>query len=90
VKEFWIYTLLRIALFLASLGIVIGVWAIIAGGVASGALLWAVVIAFLMSGMGSYFLLNHQREALARRVQTRAEAMTAKVDEMRAKEDSDD
>lgn len=89
-KEFWIYTLLRIALFLASLGIVIGVWAIIAGGVASGALLWAVVIAFLMSGMGSYFLLNHQREALARRVQTRAEAMTAKVDEMRAKEDSDD
>ena len=53
-------------------------------------MLWAVVIAFLMSGMGSYFLLNHQREALARRVQTRAEAMTAKIEEMRAKEDVDD
>jgi ABC-type bacteriocin/lantibiotic exporter with double-glycine peptidase domain len=86
VKEFWIYTLLRIALFLASLGIVIGVWFMIAGAVP---LLWAVVIAFLMSGMGSYFLLNHQREALARRVQTRAEAMTAKVEEMRSKEDAD-
>ena len=86
-KEFWIYTLLRIVLFLASLGIVIGVWFLIAGSVL---VLWAVVIAFLMSGMGSYFLLNHQREALARRVQTRAEAMTAKVDEMRSKEDSDD
>ena len=86
-KEFWIYTLLRIVLFLASLGIVIGVWFLIAGSVL---VLWAVVIAFLMSGMGSYFLLNHQREALARRVQTRAEAMTAKVDEMRAKEDTDD
>jgi ABC-type bacteriocin/lantibiotic exporter with double-glycine peptidase domain len=86
VKEFWIYTLLRIVLFLASLGIVIGVWFLITG---SAPLLWAVVIAFLMSGMGSYFLLNHQREALARRVQTRAEAMTAKVEEMRSKEDAD-
>ena len=42
-----------------------------------------------MSGMGSYFLLNHQREALARRVQTRAEAMTAKMEEMKSKEDAD-
>jgi mannitol-specific phosphotransferase system IIBC component len=87
VKEFWIYTLLRVALFLASLGIVIGVWFMIAGSVP---VIWAVVVAFLMSGMGSYFLLNYQREALARRVQTRAEAMTAKMDEMRAKEDVDD
>jgi hypothetical protein len=86
VKEFWIYTLLRIVLFLASLGIVIGVWFLIAGSVP---VLWAVVIAFLMSGMGSYFLLNHQREALARRVQTRAEAMTAKMEEMKSKEDAD-
>ena len=29
-------------------------------------MLWAVVIAFLMSGIGSYFLLNRPREALAR------------------------
>jgi mannitol-specific phosphotransferase system IIBC component len=90
VKEFWIYTLLRVVLFAASLGIVIGVWAIIAGGLAGGALIWAIVIAFLMSGMGSYFLLNHQREALARRVQVRAERMTAKMEEMRSKEDVDD
>jgi hypothetical protein len=87
VKEFWIYTLLRIVLFLASLGIVVGVWFAIAGSVP---VLWAVVIAFVMSGLGSYFLLNRQREALARRVQTRAEAMTTKIDEMRAKEDVDE
>lgn len=86
-KEFWIYTLLRIVLFLASLGIVVGVWFLIAGSVP---VLWAVVIAFLVSGTGSYFLLNRQREALAQRVQTRAEAMTSKMDEMRAKEDVDD
>jgi len=87
VKEFWIYTLLRVVLFLASLGIVIGVWFMIAG---RAPVIWAVVIAFLMSGLGSYFLLNHQREALARRVQTRAEAMTGKIEEMRSKEDADD
>ena len=86
-KEFWIYTLLRVVLFVASLGIVVGVWFLIADSVP---VLWAVVIAFLMSGMGSYFLLNRPREALARRVQTRAEAMTAKMDEMRAKEDAED
>ncbi len=86
-KEFWIYTLLRVVLFLASLGIVIGAWVLATGQVP---LLWAIIIAFVMSGIGSYFLLNHQREALARRVQTRAETMTAKMDEMRAKEDADD
>ena len=35
-------------------------------------MLWAVVIAFVVSGLGSYFLLNRQREALARRVDERA------------------
>src|SRR5262249_37620639 len=67
VKEFWIYTLLRVVLFLASFGIVVGVWFLIAG---EAQLLWAIVIAFLMSGLGSYFVLDRQREALARRVQT--------------------
>ena len=70
VKEFYIYTGLRIALFLGSFGIVVGLWFAITG---QAPILWAVVIAFVVSGMGSYFLLNRQREALARRVQTRAE-----------------
>ncbi|GAA4700920.1 DUF4229 domain-containing protein [Nocardioides conyzicola] len=85
-KEFWIYTLLRLALFLGSLGIVIGIWFLVDDHVP---ILLAVIIAFLMSGVGSYFLLNHPREALARRVETRAEAMTAKIDEMKSKEDAD-
>ena len=85
-KEFWIYTLLRVVLFFGSLGIVIGVWFLIDDQVP---ILLAVIIAFLMSGVGSYFLLNRPREALARRVETRAEAMTAKIDEMKTKEDVD-
>jgi uncharacterized membrane protein len=84
VKEFWIYTVMRLALFVGSLGIVIGVWILVDDEVP---ILWAVVIAFLLSGVGSYFLLDRPREALARRVQERADRMAAKVEEMRSKED---
>jgi hypothetical protein len=87
VKEFWIYTALRFLLFVGSLGIVVGVWFVLADSVP---VVWAVVVAFVFSGIGSYFLLNGPREALARRVETRAERMTAKIEEMRAKEDVDD
>lgn len=86
-KEFWIYTALRFLLFVGSLGIIVGVWFLLADSVP---ILWAVVIAFVFSGVGSYFLLNRPREALARRVQTRAERMTAKIEEMRTKEDTDE
>lgn len=85
-KEFWVYTLLRLVLFLASLGIVIGAWALIAG---EFNLVIAVIIAFVLSGIGSYFLLDPQREAFARRVQSRAERASAKLEEMRSKEDAD-
>ena len=85
-KEFWVYTGLRIALFLASLAIVAGIWAVAADEVN---LVWAVVIAFLVSGVGSFFLLNRQREAFAQRVEVRAQKASAKIEEMRSKEDAD-
>jgi ABC-type bacteriocin/lantibiotic exporter with double-glycine peptidase domain len=87
VKEFWVYTGLRILLFLASLAIVVGVWFLIAGEVP---LFWAVIIAFLVSGIGSYFLLNIPRARFAQRVELRAERMSSKIEEMRTKEDADD
>jgi hypothetical protein len=86
VKEFWIYTGLRVLLFLGALAVVAGIWAATAGEVP---ILWAVVIAFLVSGVGSYFLLARQREAFARRVESRAQKATAKIEEMRSKEDAD-
>jgi CHASE1-domain containing sensor protein len=51
--------------------------------------LWAVVIAFVMSGLASYFLLNRQREAFARRVERRAERMQERIEQMKSKEDVD-
>lgn len=86
VKEFWIYTLARIALFLVTWGAVTGAWVLIAGEVSPGLTL---IIAFIISGVGSYFVLGKQREALAQRVQVRAETATAKVEQQRAKEDVD-
>ncbi|WP_344153165.1 DUF4229 domain-containing protein [Nocardioides koreensis] len=86
-KEFVVYTALRIVLFLASLAVVIGVWMLLADNVP---LTWAVVVAFVVSGLGSYFLLNRQRAAFARRVEERADRATAKFEEMKAREDSDD
>ena len=85
-KEFVVYTLMRIGLFVASLFVVFGVWMLLADQVP---VLWAVVIAFVMSGVASYFLLNRQREAFARRVERRAERMQERFEQMKSKEDVD-
>jgi multisubunit Na+/H+ antiporter MnhC subunit len=86
VKEFVVYTAMRIGLFVTSLVVVIGVWMLIADQVP---VLWAVVIAFAMSGVASYFLLNRQREAFARRVERRAERMQERFERAKSREDAD-
>jgi hypothetical protein len=85
-KEFWVYNLLRIGLFLIWLVTILAVWAVIAGSVP---ILWACVLAMLLSGVTSYFVLGPQRAALARRVELRAQRMTAAFEEHKAKEDVD-
>ncbi len=85
-KEFWIYTALRGAVFVASLGVVAGVWMLASDEVP---LLWVVVIAFGVSGIASYFLLDRQRQAFARRVEARAARASAAFEASRSKEDAD-
>jgi hypothetical protein len=87
VKEFVVYTALRIVLFLASFGVVVGVMALVSDG--RYHLFWAVVLAFLVSGVGSYFILDRQREAFARRVEDRAARAAAAFEERKAREDQD-
>jgi hypothetical protein len=86
VKEFVIYTALRILLFAASLALVIGGWLAFDRTVP---LALAFLVALLLSGVGSYFLLNHYRERFAQVVQRRAERATAAFEELNAKEDAD-
>ena len=83
-KEFWIYTLLRLGLFLASGAIVFGIWFVVTEDVP---VVWVVVIAFVISGVASYFLLERQREAFAAKVQGRAAKVSQRFEEQRSKED---
>jgi len=85
VKEFVVYTVLRIVLFLASFGVVVGIMALALGGRYN--LFWAVILAFLISGIASYYILDRQREAFARRVETRAAKAAAAFEERKARED---
>ena len=82
-----VYTFLRIVLFLASFGIVVGIMALAFGGRYN--LFWAVILAFLISGIASFFILDRQREAFARRVEARAARASAAFEERKAREDSE-
>jgi hypothetical protein len=86
VKEFWIYTALRVGLFVGSFSVVFGIWFLLADEVP---LVWCIVIAFAISGVASYFLLERQREAFAVKVEGRAGKVAEKLEESRAKEDRD-
>lgn len=85
-KEFWIYTLMRLGLFFGSGAIIFGIWFVATGDVP---LLWVIVIAFAVSGVGSYFLLQRQREEFAAKVEGRAAKAAQKFEAERAKEDAD-
>jgi len=87
VKEFVVYTAMRLVLFLASFGVVVGVMALVLDGRYN--LFWAVILAFLVSGVASYFILDRQREAFARRVESRASRASAAFEQHKAREDQD-
>lgn len=85
-KEFAVYTALRLVLLLAALALVIGIWGLFTDSVP---LVWAVVIAFVVSGIASYFVLERSRAAFARKVEARAARASAAFEEMKSREDSD-
>jgi hypothetical protein len=86
VKEFVVYTLLRLLLFVASVAVVAGLWLAVADSVP---VMWVLLIALAVSGVASYFLLNRQRESFARRVDDRARRATAAFEAHKAREDVD-
>lgn len=84
VKDFVIYTLMRVLLFVATAAIVFAIWALVADSVP---IVWVIVVAFIISGIGSFFLLNPQREALAKRVEGPASKVGERYERMRSSED---
>lgn len=85
-KEFWVYTGLRLLLFAASVAVVGGLWIAVTG---SANLLAVLVIALVVSGVASYVALGRQRSALARHVDERARRASRRFDELKAREDVD-
>ena len=87
-KDFVIYTLARIGLFVASYALIAGVWMLVTGG-DRVPLLWPLVLAAVVSAVASYYLLKGPRARFAARVDARATTMARRFEESRAKEDRD-
>jgi Protein of unknown function (DUF4229) len=89
VKEFFVYSVARLGIFAASYAIVAGIWLLVTGG-EEVPLLWPLLLAMLISAIGSVYLLRGPRHRFAAKVDERATRATRKFEEMRAKEDTDD
>jgi len=85
-KEFVVYTAMRLGLFLATWAILVGI-SLLATDSASAGLTF--VVALVISGIASYWVLRRPREAFARRVEARASVATARFEERRSREDVD-
>jgi multisubunit Na+/H+ antiporter MnhE subunit len=86
VKEFVVYTLMRLALLVATFAVIAGIWMLLGEGLTTGSVFVVLLISFVVSGIASYFLLNGQRVAFASKVERRADAT---MERMRTKEDQD-
>lgn len=88
VKPFVVYTLLRVALFVACYSLTIGVYMLLAG-TDSVPVLWPLLVAVVVSSLLSYPLLRGPRERFARRIEERAQRATERFEASKAKEDVD-
>ena len=86
-KEFTVYTLLRLGLFVASYTVIVGVYLLATGG-DSVPVFWPLLAAIVVSSVAAVYLLRPQRERLAAVVQRRADAASRRFEQTRAKEDA--
>ena len=84
-KEFAVYTLARIGLFVASYLVITGLF--LAFGRSS--VLLQLLLAAVVSAVASYYLLQGPRQRFAARVDARAANIARRFEENRAKEDRD-
>lgn len=86
-KEFWIYTGMRIGLFLACVAVIWGVYAMVAADTIN--LLVVILLAAVISSVLSWKFLAVPRQRFAASVEARAHRMASKFDEIKAREDLD-
>jgi predicted Co/Zn/Cd cation transporter (cation efflux family) len=88
VKEFVVYTVARLALFVASYAVIAAVYMLVSG-TSSVPLVWPLLLAAVVSAVASLYLLKGPRERFAARVEQRASNISRRFEEARAKEDQD-
>lgn len=85
-KEFVVYTLSRLGLFVAAYALVAGVLALVGDGYRVF-VFWPILAALVLSSIASVYLLRGQRERFAAVVERRAAAATRRFEAGRSKED---
>lgn len=88
-REFAVYTAARLAVFVVTYGLVVGVYLLVSGS-ETVPLVWPFLVAVVVSAIVSVVFLRKQREAFALAVQRRAERTSARLERARAKEDAED
>jgi uncharacterized membrane protein (DUF4010 family) len=88
VKEFVVYTVLRLGLFVATYLVCAGIWLLVFGQ--AGVLLVPFVVAVIVSSLVSLRLLAPQRARFAAVVEARASRAAAAFEERKAREDQAD
>lgn len=87
VKEFAVYTGLRLGLFVVCYAVLGGLYLLLFGE--RGLVIWPFLLAAVVSSVLSVTLLKRQREAFALRVQQRADRAAARFEARRSREDAD-
>ena len=87
-KDFAVYTLARLGLFVASFAVIAGAWMLVTGS-DRVPVLGPLLLSALVSAVASYYLLQGPRSRFAARVEARAAAASRRFEQARAKEDRD-
>ena len=87
-REFLVYTLARLGLFVASYAVIVGIYLLVTGG-DDVPVLWPLLLAAIVSSIASVYLLRQLRERFAQVIDRRARAASQRFEESRAKEDTD-
>lgn len=87
-KEFLLYTGARIGVFVATYALIAGMYLLVTGG-DTLPILWPLLVAAVISGVVSIYLLRGMRERFAAVVQQRADKASARFEAARSKEDQD-
>ncbi len=88
-KEFLVYTLSRLGLFVASYAVIIGIYLVVSGA-GTVPTIWPFLAAIVLSSIGSVYLLRGQRERFAAVVERRAKGASRRFEQARSREDEPD